>query len=276
MAHDLSPRLADIVDALPLSPGMRVIEIGCGPGAAARAVVRRVGDGQVLAIDRSARAIRQAMAASAREIASGRLSFRHVAVEDLSLEPNEAPFDLAFAIRIGALDGRHPELEQRAHERLRRALVPGGRLFIDGGAPLREVPLARQRARRATAARPSSRPHERSPMARYLISFPSVAMVVPDNEREAARRDAHAIIAEAKAAGVYVFAGGIDESVPPVLVSADGAVTPGGHPGGPALTGGFTVLELPSPGDAVAWAARIARACRCDQELHVFGEDPQS
>src|SRR2546426_2729461 len=52
-------------------------------------------------------------------------------------------------------------------------------------------------------------------MAKYLISFPSAAMVVPDGEREAVGRDAHAVIDEAKAAGVYVFGGGIDEAVPP-------------------------------------------------------------
>jgi hypothetical protein len=46
-------------------------------------------------------------------------------------------------------------------------------------------------------------------MAKYLISFPSAAMVVPDGEWEAVGRDAHAVIDEAKAAGVYVFGGGI-------------------------------------------------------------------
>lgn len=57
---------------------------------------------------------------------------------------------------------------------------------------------------------------------------------------------------------------------------ADGTVTTGGYPWAPSLDGGFTVLELPSRDDAIAWAARIARACRCDQELRVFGFDPQS
>ena len=89
-------------------------------------------------------------------------------------------------------------------------------------------------------------------------------------------RDAHAVIDEAKAAGVYVFGGGIDEDVPPVLVSADGTVAMGGYPWAPTLDGGFTVLELPSRDEAIAWAARIAKACRCDQELRVFGFDPQS
>lgn len=113
-------------------------------------------------------------------------------------------------------------------------------------------------------------------MAKYLISFPSAAMNVPDSEWEAVGRDAHAVIDEAKAAGVYVFGGGIDEDVPPALVSAAGAVTDGGYPWAPPLTCGFTVLELPSREEAVAWASRIARACRCDQELRVFGFDPQS
>jgi hypothetical protein len=113
-------------------------------------------------------------------------------------------------------------------------------------------------------------------VAKYLISFPSKAMVVSDAELGAVGRDAHAVIDQAKAAGVYVFGGGIDEDVPPVLVSADGTVAMGGYSWAPALNGGFTVLELPSREDAIAWAARIARACRCDQELRAFGFDPHS
>lgn len=113
-------------------------------------------------------------------------------------------------------------------------------------------------------------------MAKYLISFPSAAMLVPEGEWDAVVRDSHAVIEEAKTVGVYVFGGGIDESVPPVLVSADGSVADGGYPWAPALTGGFTVLELPSREAAVAWAARLAKACRCSQELRVFGFDPAS
>jgi cyclopropane fatty-acyl-phospholipid synthase-like methyltransferase len=141
MATQLSARLRAIVDALPLRPGMRVLEIGCGPGAAAREIARRIGDGHVLAIDRSARAIAQAEIACHAEIAAGRLSLGRVAAEDLELRPGETPYDIALAVRVGALDGRYPEVGERARRRIAAALTPGGRLFIDGGEPLREVPL---------------------------------------------------------------------------------------------------------------------------------------
>lgn len=113
-------------------------------------------------------------------------------------------------------------------------------------------------------------------MSKYLISFPSAAMVVSEDEFDEVVRTSHAVIEDAKAAGVYVFGGGIDESVPPLLVSADGTATEGGYPWGPQLNGGFTILELPSREAAVEWAARIAQACRCDQELRVFMFDPAS
>jgi hypothetical protein len=113
-------------------------------------------------------------------------------------------------------------------------------------------------------------------MAKYLISFPSAAMVVSEGALESVGRDARAVVEQAKAAGVYVFAGGIDESVPPVLVTAEGELAEGGYPWAPTLDGGFAVLELPTREDAVAWAARLAAACRCAQELRVFGFDAQS
>ncbi len=113
-------------------------------------------------------------------------------------------------------------------------------------------------------------------MTKYLISFPSSAMVFPPEDFQAVSDAAHAVIEEAKVAGVYVFGGGIQEDVPPVKVSADGAVTEGTYPETRRIQGGYTILELPSREAAVAWAAKIAAACRCDQELREFMFDPQS
>ncbi len=113
-------------------------------------------------------------------------------------------------------------------------------------------------------------------MAKYLITFPAAAMAVPPDEMADVGRTSRAVIAEAKAAGVYVFAGGLDASVPAVRVAGDGAVTPGPYPERPVLDGGFAVLELPDRAAALDWAARLAAGCRCAQELRVFLFDPLS
>lgn len=135
---DLSPRLAAVLEALPLRPGLRVLEVGCGPGALARAIAKRVGpDGYVLGIDRSPLAISAAESVSDH----GSLDFRVGAVEQFRLRRGEAPFDLVVAIRVGALDGRHPELEGAAMTNLAAATVPGASVYLDRGEPLEAVPL---------------------------------------------------------------------------------------------------------------------------------------
>ncbi len=133
----LSRRIGGILAALPLAPGLRVLEVGCGPGALAHAIAARVGTGHVLGIDRSPRAIAQAVAGSAEAMASGCLSFRHDSAEDFELAPGETPFDLIVAVRVGALDGRHPAAGARAWLSLNAALAPAGRVFVDGVEVLR-------------------------------------------------------------------------------------------------------------------------------------------
>ncbi|GGO53198.1 hypothetical protein GCM10012287_39270 [Streptomyces daqingensis] len=113
-------------------------------------------------------------------------------------------------------------------------------------------------------------------MAKYLVSFPSDAMAVPEEGLQAVSDAAHAVVQEAKDAGVWVFGGGIDESVPPVLVAGDGAVTQGTYPQTRQLDGGFAVLEVPSRDAALEWAAKFATACRCAQEVRTFAYDPAS
>ncbi|WP_193598866.1 YciI family protein [Microbacterium sp. YJN-G] len=113
-------------------------------------------------------------------------------------------------------------------------------------------------------------------MTKYLISFPSGAMHVSDAELPAVSEAAHEVVREAKVAGVWVFGGGIDERVAPVLVSEDGTFSPGTYPQTNQIEGGYSILELPTYADAVDWAAKIARACRCAQEVRAFQDDPES
>ncbi|ROR65894.1 YciI family protein [Agrococcus jenensis] len=113
-------------------------------------------------------------------------------------------------------------------------------------------------------------------MTKYLMSFPSGEMQFAEEDFQTVVDESHAVIQEAKDAGVYVFGGGIDESVPPVMVAHDGTVTEGTYPQTRQLEGGYTVLEIPTREEAVTWAAKIAKACRCPQELRQFGYDPMS
>ncbi|MHA6299418.1 class I SAM-dependent methyltransferase [Devosia sp. CAU 1758] len=136
MSKTISPRIVQAIAALPIRSDMRIIEIGCGPGVAARAISRMLTTGKIVAIDRSAKAIALAQAGSAEELAAGQLEYRHCAIEDFVLEADEPLFDLAFAMRVGALDGRHPKLQKEAMARLKAALRPDGLLCIDDRAPV--------------------------------------------------------------------------------------------------------------------------------------------
>lgn len=113
-------------------------------------------------------------------------------------------------------------------------------------------------------------------MAKYLISFPASAMIVPNEEMAAVGEAARAVIREAKSAGAYVFGGGIDTGVAPALVRSDGSAVNETYPQTREFDGGFCVLELPSREAAVQWAAKLAKACRCPQELREFMFDPES
>lgn len=113
-------------------------------------------------------------------------------------------------------------------------------------------------------------------MTKFLISFPASAMNVAAEDMSAVSAASRAVIRDAKAAGVYVFGGGINSEVASTMVAADGRCTTGTYPQTKEFDGGFCVLELPSRDEAVQWAARLASACRCAQELRAFYDDPES
>lgn len=113
-------------------------------------------------------------------------------------------------------------------------------------------------------------------MTKYLISFPSAAMVLSEEDLQAASVASRAVVQEAKNAGVWVFGGGINDSIPPVMVDGDGTVREGTYPQTTQLDGGYSVLELPSYDAALEWAAKLAAACRCAQEVRSFHYDPAS
>jgi hypothetical protein len=111
-------------------------------------------------------------------------------------------------------------------------------------------------------------------MARYLISFDDGTMTIPDEELEAVADAAHAVVREAQAAGVWVHGGGVAQQAADI-VATDGTVTTGPYPETKAILGGFSIVDVPSREEALAWAAKIAAACRCPQEVRELMPDPE-
>jgi hypothetical protein len=109
-------------------------------------------------------------------------------------------------------------------------------------------------------------------MARYLISFDDGAMTFPEEDLPDVADAAHAVVREAMDAGVWVFGGGLPSRKESSVVATDGTVTDG--PESKAYIGGLTIIDVPSREEALGWAAKIAVACRCGQDVREFLPDP--
>ena len=72
---------------------------------------------------------------------------------------------------------------------------------------------------------------------------------------------------------MWIFSGGL-ESQRASIVAPDGTVTDGPYPETKEVIGGFAVVDVPSREEALEWAAKIAVACRCAQEVREFLPGP--
>jgi hypothetical protein len=110
-------------------------------------------------------------------------------------------------------------------------------------------------------------------MTRYLISFDDGAMTFPEEELPDVARASLKVVQEARDAGVWVFGGGLLRQRASI-VATDGTITDGPFPETKAVIGGFSVIDVPSREEALAWAAKIAAACRCAQEVREIMPEP--
>ena len=99
-------------------------------------------------------------------------------------------------------------------------------------------------------------------------------MTFPEEETPAVTDTVHAVLEEAKGAGVWVTGGGLMDPEEVSLVATDGTVTDGLIPENAAYLGGFSILDVPSREQALKWAAKFAAACRCAQEVREIMHDP--
>jgi hypothetical protein len=107
-------------------------------------------------------------------------------------------------------------------------------------------------------------------MPQYLISFNDGDMTFPDEDLPEVARAAKAAVQEIKDAGEFVFAGGFGDPSRTTMVSTDGVVSEGPSAKVRDFIGGFTIVNVADRQAAIAWAAKIAVACRCDQAVREF------
>ena len=113
-------------------------------------------------------------------------------------------------------------------------------------------------------------------MTQYLISFNDGAMDhIPDEDMPDVGKASHAVVQEAVNAGVWVFGAGLERQRASI-VATDGMVTDGPYPETKEVIGGFAVVDVASREEALAWAAKIAVACRCAQEVRELMPDPET
>jgi len=118
-------------------------------------------------------------------------------------------------------------------------------------------------------------------MAEYLIYFNQ--QWVGDHSEEWFRGRgplARAVVDEIKAAGEYVFAGGLEEEDGPIF-SADATsgalvITDGPYVETKEFLGGLTIVEVADEDAAKMWAGKIAEACGWPQEVRRFKPWPKA
>jgi hypothetical protein len=111
-------------------------------------------------------------------------------------------------------------------------------------------------------------------MTEYLIAFNDEWVPNHTDEQLAGKSMAvRALIAEMKAAGVFVFTGGLDVGTPVFsvdAVSGEPVFTDGPFAESKEHLGGFAVVDVADEEAARLWAGKVAVACGWPQEVHRF------
>lgn len=126
------PRAAFAVGLLDPAPTDRLLEFGCGPGAAAALICDRLTTGRLDAIDRSATAVARTTARNAMHIAAGRLAVHTASLHELSGLVEPGSLDAAFGIDVNLFWTGPADRELSA---LATALRVGGVLLVGYGTP---------------------------------------------------------------------------------------------------------------------------------------------
>jgi trans-aconitate methyltransferase len=128
----IPPRIRWAVDLMDVQPSDHVLEIGCGPGAAAELICERLETGKLFAIDRSESGVDRTKRRCARCIEAGRLTVRQIDLATLRVPVKRLNKVFAFNVNLFWVRACRDEVVL-LHERV----VPGGsvHLFYEANRP---------------------------------------------------------------------------------------------------------------------------------------------
>jgi len=117
-------------------------------------------------------------------------------------------------------------------------------------------------------------------MKQYLLSvYQPDGPAPPPEVLEKVMRDVDALIKEVKAAGAWVFNGGLHPSSTATVLrlqNGDVLTTDGPFAEGKEHVSGFVIIKAPDLDSALEWARKATRATTLPIEVRPFQEEPES
>ena len=127
-------RIRWAVDVMDVQPNDHVLEIGCGPGAAAELICQKLETGKLFAIDRSESGVDRTKRRCAQYVESGRLTVRQIDLATLRVPVKRLNKVFAFNVNLFWVRACADEVAL-LHERL----LPGGAVYLFFDANQREL-----------------------------------------------------------------------------------------------------------------------------------------
>jgi ubiquinone/menaquinone biosynthesis C-methylase UbiE len=130
----IPPRIKWAVDLMDVQPHDSVLEIGCGPGAAAELICEKLETGKLFAIDRSESGVDRTKRRCAKYVEAGRLTVRQIDLATLRVPVKRLNKVFAFNVNLFWVRKCADEVAL-LHERV----LPGGAVYLFYEANQREL-----------------------------------------------------------------------------------------------------------------------------------------
>lgn len=132
MEKPLADRLLWAVKTLAVAPSDRILEIGCGRGAAVSLICENLVEGTVFAVDQSEKVIESARKANAGYVKEGKANFLAGPFHQVDLRQER--FNKVFAVNVNLFWMK----AERELSILKERLLPGGNVYLFNQPPTEE------------------------------------------------------------------------------------------------------------------------------------------